>query len=436
MAHFERLLDSVHLATRKLASATNLKSTLRDVLAISVEAVEAEGGTIYLHDPATQTLHFEHVLPEEVADKLEKKDIPDTYGVAGAVFHSRVSQLSLAEGQQSRRRAEIEDLTGVRVVTMLTAPLAITGMDPIGVVQLVNKRDGDFTELDASVLDTLSGILTLSLLNARLSEQRNRVASLEGMGRAAHDLANKAGVLVTFLPHFRHSLEGLRQALEGKDWATSLSHVEMLEGLYGDVFSPYSDRVFRYARLINDLAAGKRLTPKMRCDSFAAVVEQSIAYMEARARQHKVDIRYDLQEDAPLTMFDELYVMRIAENLVSNAIKATRDTIPPDWMASHEGVEDAAYKEVLVRYRFDAGSHVLEVVDQGVGMSEETVQRIFAGEMVSRWGTTTGTGLGTKVVLDLAAAHHAKVSIDTARGKGTTFRIAFPHSPCEQREEG
>ena len=58
-------------------------------------------------------------------------------------------------------------------------------------------------------------------------------------------------------------------------------------------------------------------------------------------------------------------------------------------------------------------------------MSHDAVRRILSGKAKSQWGRASGSGLGTRVVLELAAAHGAQVSIDSRLGKGTTFKVVF-----------
>ncbi|MFX9246818.1 hypothetical protein ABTN73_20230, partial [Acinetobacter baumannii] len=82
-----------------------------------------------------------------------------------------------------------------------------------------------------------------------------------------------------------------------------------------------------------DLAAGKPLTPKLKLQSFATVVQETVDMMEAQSRVAHVDLRADLQKDAPPYLFDDLFIIRIVENLVGNAIKAVVETITPEWMA-------------------------------------------------------------------------------------------------------
>ena len=435
MADSERLLRAVHLATSKLASTADTKQVLREVLDICVEAVGAMGGSIYIHDPASKTLRFLHVLPEEIERKLERLDIPDDYGVAGEVFQSARPMISEYGEKGDPHRRAIVRRTGVTVNSMLTMPLQIEGQKPIGVVQLVNKRDGQFDDTDTEVLDTISDVATLAISNSRLLERRARVAALEGMGRVAHDLANKAGVLVTFLPDFERNLSGLREALDAKGIeGEGRFYLEMLEDTFQDVFSPYSERVYRYARLVNDLAAGKPLVPKKKTGDLASVVQEAAYFMETQASRNFVKLVYDLQRDAPDYAFDDLFVIRLVENIVGNAVKAVRETIPDEWIREHSEVEDATFARVFIRYRYTSGSHIVQIEDEGPGLSPVQIRQILSGKAQSKWDQSAGSGLGSKVIVDLVASHGARLSIRSRLGDGALFEIEFPEGEEDSKE--
>lgn len=427
MPELDRLLDAVHLATNKLASPGDTKVLLRDVLSICIEAVGAMGGTIYVHDPGNKTLRFLHVLPEEVEKRLERLDLPDDYGVAGQVFQSGQTTISEFGSTGDPHRTAIVRRTGVTVNTMITVPLMIKGNPPIGVVQLVNKQGGQFDESDEAVLDTISDVCTFAIMNSRLLEQQTRVASLEGMGRAAHDLANKAGVLMTFMPDMERNIHGLRDVLcEQGIKGEACLYLDLIEATFSEVLVPYSERVFRYAKLINDLAAGKTLTPKLKVQSFASVVQETCDMMEAQARPAHVELKSDLQRDAPPYKFDDLFIIRIVENLVGNAIKAVKETITPEWSEQFGETDDAYFGSVLVRYRYVDGHHILEVIDEGKGLSPVQIRSILSGTARSRWENSEGTGMGTKVVLDLAATHGGKLAVRSRLGEGASFEVDFP----------
>ncbi len=420
------MLDAIHQATSKLAAVGNVNEVLEEVLAICIEAVGAQGGTIYLHEPAARKLRFLHVLPKEIAHKLERLDIPDDFGVAGQVFQSGKTIINSFPYEGDPNSQSIKEKSGVVVRTMMTSPLQVKGLPPIGIIQLVNKQGG-FTEDDEAVLETVGSVCTLAVTNSRMREQSTRVASLEGMGRAAHDLANKAGVLMTFLPDFERSLNELRGTLRLQGIKGEANfYMDMLEGTFRDVFSPYSERVYRYARLVNDLAAGKELKPKRKFQSFASVVTEAVEYMEPQAKRNFIQLKCEADFDAPEFEFDDLYVIRITENLVGNAIKAMRDQIPPTWIAENSDDMDAVFGTIHVSTEYKNDHHILNVIDNGPGLSPSTIRDILSGSAKSSWAQSTGTGLGTKVILELTEALGGTISIKSRLGEGATFTVEFP----------
>src|SRR5438552_10713499 len=195
-----RLSSAVHVATQKLSSATSVDDTLKEVLQLCVDAAGADGGTIYIHDPAARRLKFRHVLPESIREKLPFSDIADDFGIAGQVFGScKASVTSQAKAPMREgngaSRAEIEEATQVFIQNMLTAPLMVAGMEPIGVVQLINKRDVDFDQQDLEVIETVGAVSAMAYINSTLREQASRAASLMGMGKVSHDIGNLASAL-------------------------------------------------------------------------------------------------------------------------------------------------------------------------------------------------------------------------------------------------
>ncbi len=423
----ERLLQAVQLSARKLVSTGDFDQLLREVLILCIEAVGAFGGTIYLHDPAKRRLRFHHVLPQSVSERLPFREIPDDAGVAGQVFHSRQTVVSQLRDEQDATRTNVEEATGVVVHTMITVPLMMENEEPIGVVQLINKLGGYFSEADALVLDTVASISTMASLNSRLLEETTRASSLLGMGKVGHDIGNFAASLEASFVYAGSTLEGMMAEFKGNDLALDYAH--SLQVMIQEADSGIN-RIVRYARLISDLSAGKELRPEKRLATMGQTIQLAAAYLESDGRRSCVALRYDMQHDAPPTMHDDFYVFRIVQNLVGNAIKAVKETLPDDWLAKFQDEDESIFGEVEIKYRFEDGQHVILVRDTGPGMPEEVVERILAGTALSRWDKGSGSGWGMKIVLELAATHQGHVTIDSHPGEGSTFRVAFPHSAC------
>jgi signal transduction histidine kinase len=416
MASSEELLRAVQLATRTLSSGGRIDTVLHDVLQICVTAVGASGGTIYLHDARNERLVFRHVLPESVREKIQFDNIPDTYGVAGESFTQRKTIISRFENDRDN---PIEEQTGVQVKSMITVPLGLEGEPPIGVVQLINKLDGDFNDDDAIVLDTVSAVSTMAFLNSRLMDEQTRASTLLGMGKVGHDIGNLAASLYAGISFSDLALNGLKTAVTEKDGDPNLyirSLEEMVEDLRASV-----DRIVGYSRLISDLSAGRELRPNKKLTSMADAIANSAAYLESDARQYGIEMHYDIQQDAPNVELDELFIFRIVQNLVGNAVKAVREASPIEQPGPDDHIGT-----VCVRYRVEGGMHVLEVQDSGPGMTRDVADRILMGEGRSEWAKGGGSGWGTKIVLELTRAHNGTVDIDSAPGKGTTFRVKIP----------
>lgn len=428
MSSPDPLIRAVHLAARKLAGTGTFDALIEDVLALCVEAVRAEGGSIYLYEPPTRSLVFRHVLPEHVANSLKGTRIPADHGIAGRVFQTRCAMVTASDSDHVAP-LDLSKATGVPVRNMVTVPLSIGDSEPVGVVQVINKQGADFSENDLAVLDTVAAISTMAYENRLLMEQQSQASSLLGMGKVSHDIGNLASSLYANIAFSEMAMRGLRDELSesGAD-ETLVLYVDSLDTMFQDLRQSI-DRIVGYSRLISDLSAGRSLRPSMKLGSLARTIQTSAAYVEAEGRRSHVALVYEIQEDAPETMHDELFVFRIVQNLVGNAIKAVRETIPDEWLERVAEEEEGIFGEVAVRYRFAAGEHWVEVHDAGPGMTPETAQRILSGNARSQWDKGSGSGWGTKIVLELAATHGAKVSIDSQLGHGTTFRVAFPHRP-------
>jgi two-component system OmpR family sensor kinase len=125
---------------------------------------------------------------------------------------------------------------------------------------------------------------------------------------------------------------------------------------------------------------------------------------------------------------DEARLRQVIGNLMSNALTHTPDGTPI---------------EVNIRAGTMAGfapqpAVLLEVADQGPGMTPEQASRAFERFYradQSRERRTGGTGLGLAIVSALVAAHGGTVSVDTAPGEGATFRITLPLAPEAQGQD-
>ncbi len=424
-----RLIRAVQLATHKLSSHGEFDTLLRDVLKICVEAVGANGGTIYLHDPATSRLVFQHVLPVEVEPKLPMKDIADDFGMAGAAFQEQRTLLKEIPERPESELNPFERATGIVVRSMVATPLMMEDEQPIGVVQLLNKQGEPFNDTDGAVLDTIASVATMAYHNFRLQEESTRASTLLGMGKVSHDIGNLAASLYASLSFGEMAIDDLKRNMEPTELSEQVQEsLESLDPLVDDLRQSV-DRIVGYSRLISDMSAGRSLRPNFQMGNMAKTIENGAAYLETEARSKHVEMIYEIEAGAPETAYDDLFVFRIVQNLVGNSIKAVYETIEEESLASAD--EDEFLGSVTVRYTFQNQEHWFEVVDSGPGMEPDVAKRILSGNARSQWSKAGGSGWGTKIVLELANSHDGKVEIESEPGHGSTFRVRFPQREVE-----
>jgi two-component system, OmpR family, sensor kinase len=128
-----------------------------------------------------------------------------------------------------------------------------------------------------------------------------------------------------------------------------------------------------------------------------------------------------------LVIGDEPRLRQVIGNLMSNALTHTPDGTPIQVSISSGVLDPRAGKQTP--------AVILDVTDQGPGMTQEQAQRVFerfyrADQARNR--KTGGSGLGLAIVSALVAAHGGVATVETAPGRGATFRVALPLAPEAQ----
>lgn len=139
-----------------------------------------------------------------------------------------------------------------------------------------------------------------------------------------------------------------------------------------------------------------------------AVVRDSLQVVKGR---EQVTVEARQLEALPEVLLEREKFQRVVVNLVQNAVEAIPDGRPG---------------RVTVQGAVAAGRVLLEVVDDGEGMSPEKVGRIFEPLFTTK---KEGTGLGLAIVESLVRQHGATLGVKSTPGQGTTFTVSLPLPP-------
>jgi Nif-specific regulatory protein len=151
------------------AARAELSELVPLVIAKCREALAAEGAAVLLVDRATNELYFPYVDQQDpvVAERLARLRMPAERGIAGAVMASGRA-MRVDDAPANPLFYEIVSQTiGFPTRTMVAAPLT-TPAGTIGVIEVVNRLDGTFSDDDLVFLETLAHSVAVAIDNARL----------------------------------------------------------------------------------------------------------------------------------------------------------------------------------------------------------------------------------------------------------------------------
>ncbi|MCW5837223.1 MAG: two-component sensor histidine kinase [Labilithrix sp.] len=160
------------------------------------------------------------------------------------------------------------------------------------------------------------------------------------------------------------------------------------------------------------MEAGRKIY-ELRPEKVADVLEDALrAYAPHQELGGELDFGIEATPDLPDVMVDRVAVVGAIVNLLSNAQKYGGS--PP---------------RVRLKVAASDGAVTIAVTDNGIGIPRPEHRRIFekfyrVDDRLSR--SKEGSGLGLAIVNHVARAHRARVTVESAEGKGSTFAIVLP----------
>ena len=277
----------------------------------------------------------------------------------------------------------------------------------IGALTVNRRTPGEFAPEVVELLKTFATQSALAIQNARLFRE------IEEKGRQLEVASQHKS---QFLANMSHELRTPLNAI--------LGYTELiLDEIFGEVPEPIRDGLERVRNsgqhllgLINDVLDLSKIEAGQLILSLADYameeVMQTVATgVESLAAEKKLALRVIVPPDLPPGRGDERRIAQVLLNLVGNAIKFTEAG------------------EVRVEVTVADGSFVVSVADTGPGISEADQARIFEEFQQADSSSTRkkgGTGLGLAIAKRIVEMHGGRIWVESALGRGSTFRFALP----------
>jgi two-component system NtrC family sensor kinase len=190
---------------------------------------------------------------------------------------------------------------------------------------------------------------------------------------------------------------------------------ETVRETFAELCDIIDHEVHRSKRILNGLLDFSRPTGATRAPAeLRSIVEQTLRLLKYHTHFRAMHVHVEVATDAPMV------------------VRADRDQLVQVLMALLLNAMDAMNHSGTIRLRAlrapDRGEEVvMEVIDAGSGISAAVRQRLFEPFYTTK-PPGRGTGLGLSICYGIVADHGGRIEVDSAVGKGSTFRVILPLS--------
>ena len=156
--------------SRRVAAIESLDEILKTLVEMTTWELQAERGTLFLNDFQTGELY------SRVAQGNFQREIHilNTTGIAGHVFTTGQGEIIHDGYADARFNRTVDEQTGYTTRTILCAPVRTVKGDVIGVTQMLNKKEGPFTQEDLDLLEAMTTQASIALQSTQFVEKMKK----------------------------------------------------------------------------------------------------------------------------------------------------------------------------------------------------------------------------------------------------------------------
>lgn len=376
--------------SRDLASTLDLDILLDDIVRASADITHAEAASILLYDDTARQLYFQVATNIDDAT-MRGLVVPLDKSIAGWIVLNRKS-LRIDDAEKDERIfSEVDQTIGYSTKSLLGIPL-VTKNKVVGVLEVVNKKRGKFTDADESMLSVLGAQAAVAIENARLFQQSDLIQEF------VHELRTPLASLSTAT----YLLLRPEMSREQRDQIVNNIHNETL-------------RLNSLASSFLDLARLESGRVQFRKTRFSAadLLYEARDVMMTKAQETNIQIRVDVPNDLPLMEADRDKIKQVLLNLTSNAIKYNRPN-----------------GSILIAGNYTDNDLSILVQDTGLGIPEESIPHLFEKfyRVRDHEGKATGTGLGLSICKQIIQGHNGRIEVKSKVGIGTSITFYIPRA--------
>ncbi len=342
----------------------------------------------------------------------ERADSPDSSGlpwIRGRLLANQTVHFARHADLPMEAASDLPALRDLGIRSAIMVPFAISGRT-IGAISLASSREDREWPSELPPRMRLLGEVFATSLAQRAAERREQ----EAQAQAAH--AARVGTMGMFAASLIHELtQPLAASLANAENAADLLRtpdpdIDELRAAVDDIVA--DDR--RVRDLIQQLRRFLRRGQSERTDiDVGELVRDNVAILAGVAAERGIALTHDIAAGLPGLTGDRVQLQQVMLNLLLNALDAVESG-------------GAASRRVSILARAADGEVGIEVSDNGPGMDEALAARVFQPFFTTK---PDGMGLGLSISRSIVVAHGGRILVQSAPGRGTTFRVQLPSRP-------
>lgn len=386
-----------------LNSTLNPAELLHYIIETAAQLLDCEAASILLYDDKRGELHFTTATGSD-PNQLAQIPVPLEGSIAGAVFRQNRPLLINDVSKDPRHFSQVGEQVQFRPRSLLAVPMRIHDQ-VTGVLEALNKHQGDFTENDTRLLSVIASQAAVAINNARLVQalqkaydELSRVDKLKSdfMAIASHELRTPLGVILGYATFLKEDAKGelsehanmvLTSALRLRALVEDMTNMNLLQ--MGD--------------------AKLNLHPVPIQEPINTAFEEIAPTAEVKGQR----LMRNLPKEPVFVMADAEKLELVFVNLLNNAVRFTP-----------EG------GQVSVTVKATPSEIWIEIKDTGIGIPAGELENIFKefyqveDHMRRRHG---GMGLGLAIARGLVRLHQGRIWAESeGENRGTTMHVVLP----------
>ncbi len=404
--HRTKQLAALNELGRVVISTLDLDEVLRLAMHSINEIIKAEAGSLLLLDETTSELVFRISLHGD-SQQRAPLTLQVGQGIAGWVVKEGEALLVRDVSTDPRHYRQASKMFGLECRSILCVPLVIKD-HVIGAIELVNKLDGDFTDEDLELLNSMAATVAVALENARLytelAEFTRELEKSQAQLVKAEKLAATGKLAASLAHEINNPLQAIQNSLHLVTQRRSLD--DSKRQMYLSMAQEEVQRLIDMVQRMLDFY--RPSTESQETVDIQEALDDVLTLVGKRIQHGNVVVHRDATGPLPPALGVANQLKQVFLNIIINAVEAM-----PTGGDLYVGT---AWEE-------QRGELSISFTDTGEGIPRSDLGSIFDPFYTSK---PKGTGLGLSVSHGIIERHGGRIEVKSEVGRGSTFTVHLP----------